>query len=146
MSELSAALGGAAPSYTLVVDGKTYTMGLITQAAKVAFEKALFNKAREAARMMKEDWGDEYGAKLDELSEKFQEGEFSLEGARGQKSLGKPWGVVMMLSILLGVDQQETMKLMTTHSDELVSLFKLVVKESFPGVKFDEDVEKKVTA
>jgi hypothetical protein len=139
MSELSNALGGAAPKHTISANGKTYSVGLVTQAVKIAFEKALFQKAREGCKALREDLDpDQYLSLMEKLAKAYEDGDFAMEGSRGKKAIQSPQGAVLILSLLMGCDAQEVLQALLSNESEVLTVFRVVMKESFPGVKFEE--------
>lgn len=139
MSELSQALGGSAPKHTIKANGKVYSVGLVTQEVKVAYEKALYARAREGVREMKTDLDkDDYAEMFQTLADRYEAGEFALEGERGRKALNSPRGSLLLLSILMNVDEMEVIRIVSENEEEVNSVFKAVIKESFPGSRFEE--------
>lgn len=156
MSELSSALGGSAPKHHIHCNGKQYPVNLITQAVKVAYEKALFEKARTVIASMKTMFDrDQYAAKVDQLADRYTEGYFAMESEYGQKSLKRPGGSVLLLSILMGqyspqgeflapMPELDVINIVSQVPEEAGAVFKVVMTESFPGVdveKLSADVE-----
>lgn len=159
MSELSNALGGAAPKHKITTpDGKTYPVSLITQGVKVAFEKELFRRTRQAMAQIKTIVDkDYYERKMDTLIVQNEEGGFAIESEFGRKALTKPGGAMLLLSLLMGtpskndptdIDPMPDMLLYSIIAqapDEVSAIFRTVTKESFPGVDIDK-LEKEVIA
>lgn len=138
MSELGNALGGSGSKHPLTIGGKTYHVGLVTQAIKLAYERALYARAREGLAALRGDLdGDMYAEGMFKLSEKYEDGEFALEGERGKKTLKSPHGVTLILSLLMGVDQQEVLQCLLTDETQVQNVFRSVMRESFPSAAWD---------
>lgn len=150
MSELSSALGGSAPKHTIVAGGKAYPVGLVTQAVKVAYEKALYQRARAAlADVRAISDKDFYERKLEALVQTYQDGGFAMESEFGRRAMGKPGGSVLLLSLLMGavgpdgvtvvpLPELEVINLVSQAPAEVAAVFKSVVAESFPGVGVEQ--------
>jgi hypothetical protein len=148
VSELSQALGGAAPKHRIECNGKVDPVGLVTQGVKVAYERALYEKARAALAGVRRDVDkDYYERRMDALVEKYQDGSFAMESEFGRKALQKPGGSILLLSLLMGttgpdgvtpLPELEVITLVSQKPEEVGAVFKTVIAESFPGV----DVEK----
>ena len=139
MSELSRALGGDGPPFKLNIGGKTYTVGLVTQDVKAAYEKELFRKARESVAALRNDLpAEDYRGMMTDLAAKYEAGAFAMEGERGRAMLATPRGSMLVLSLLLGVDEQEVMRVMLADEAQVMAVFRAVLRESFPGVDFAE--------
>lgn len=152
MSELSSALGGDAPRHVLTVNGKTYTLSLITQGVKVAYEKRLFHKARmalsEVRAFVDKDY---YENRMDELIHDYKTGGFAIESEYGQTMMKSASGVLLLLSLLMGerkgddivpLPESEVTMVLVSAETELLSMLSAIVSESFPGI----DLLPKVTA
>lgn len=150
MSELSAAVGGSGPKHQITSnDGVTYPVSLVTQGSKIAYEKALFKRARETLAPIKGIVDkDYYERKMDALVERYEKGDFAMESDFGRQTLGKPGGAVLLLSILMGskkpdgeidpMPELDVMKLIAQKPEETAAVFKAVIVESFPGLSTDE--------
>lgn len=142
ISELSKALGNAAAPFDIESNGKTYHVKLVDQAVKVAFEKKLYQHAKDAVTGLRADLSsDEYIGMLTQLTQAYEAGEFAMEGTRGIKAIRSPKGALILMSLLLGVDEIETMNLAADRRDELAQALDAVIKESFPGAKIGEKPE-----
>jgi len=151
MSELSGAVGSAGPKHKITVGNKQYPISLVTQGVKLAFEKALYEKARAALRSIRGDVDkDYYERKMDGLIEHYQTGGFAMESEFGKKAMESPSGVVLLLALLMGtanpndpaditpMSQIDLINAVSAAPDEFAAVFKTVIIESFPGA----DVEK----
>ncbi len=56
---------------------------------------------------------------------------FMLGNYRFERYAETPKGIELMLSLLFNVDEQELLKILIDKRDELVSLFRLIVNESY---------------
>jgi hypothetical protein len=159
MSELSSALGGSVPNHQIVCNGKTYHVSLITQAVKVAFERTLYQKAREALGSVRDISPPVYyEKKLDALLESYQQGKFAMESEFGKKAMANPGGGIMLLSLLMGetrgntiipLPETEIMAIAVQVPDEASMILRTVMRESFPGVDIDKieaDIKAKAKA
>lgn len=134
MSALSQVLGNAGAQHTFDHKGKTYKLRMLDQAAKDAFQKHLFGKARAAAMELKSAMDQEaYAEHLAKLNDDFILGEYSLESNRGQKYLQTTAGQLFLASHIFGADDMELVNVMMERADEVVALVKLVLQESLPA-------------
>lgn len=137
MSELSNAIGGSAPKHTLTANGKTYTVGLITQGVKIAYEKALYHKARERIKSLGKEVDDEdRTAMTDRIMTAYEDGDFGILGTRGRKILATPAGVTVIMALLMEVEEHDVLQILLDNEEDTQAVFKTVLSESFPGVKF----------
>lgn len=150
MSELSTALGSAGPKHRLTANGKTYPVGLITQAVKVAYEKELYHRARRALADVRAITDkDHYERRLDTLIDRYDAGYYAMESDHGRAVFGTPTGTLLMVSLLLGataangditpLPETEAMNVLMAAPEEAASLLKLVIKESFPDLPPEPD-------
>lgn len=149
MSELSSALGGSAPKHRITAGGRSYPVSLVTQTVKVAFEKALYEKARAAVASVKGIVDrDHYERKIDALTDAYLDGSFSIEAELGRKALTRPGGPVLLLSILMGsptadgkditpLPEIEVINVVAQAPEEVAAVFRVVMKESFPAADFE---------
>ena len=121
--------------HELTHKGKTYKVRPVTQAVKAEFEKKLWAKARECAKDMRECMTtEEYAAHLKKLNDDYLQGAYSFEGEVGQKTLVSNAGVLSLASLLFGLDEMATMKLLGEAKEDVVALLKVICQESFPDV------------
>lgn len=133
MSCLGEVLGGAVP-HQFFHKEKTYKVSLITQAVKLAYERHLYGKAKEAAAGMRELMnGEEYRQHLKELNDSYIMGEYAFESKRGLEYMQTAPGVLALASLLFDTDEMTLMKLVGERPDDVSSLIQLLVKESFPA-------------
>lgn len=129
MSELTAAVGGG---FEFKQKDKTYHVSLITQKIKAAFEKAQFNRARDAALALKDLMTrDEYLDHLKALNDDFISGAYGLESERGMTFAQSSNGSIVLSSLLFNISEDEMVKLLLECRDEITQLLSLVIKESF---------------
>lgn len=174
MSVEGETLGGSHP---FSHNGKDYKVSLINKRIKVAFERALFKKAREALKETRPDYDERaaeeaadlpeikdkdkrdkavaevyakhaaaYKARQDELEDQYTCGDYTFESAKGQKAIGSAPGMLLLISLTFGVDIEEAFNLLTTAGEEVQAMIKLIIRESFPGVKVEEDDEQEAAA
>lgn len=138
-SEIWGNLAGA--PHTLEYNGKTYKLSLINQKVKVAFEKARLSKAKEALAVLKDVLEPEdYRARLDQMIQKYEAGEFALYAESGLAYLQTIPGMCLLLSLVIGCDENEVMGLVIARQAEIVGHLHLIIRESFPGLALDEPV------
>jgi hypothetical protein len=130
MSTLGEVVGG---SHELSHNGVTYKISLITQKVKVQFERHLFAKRKECLLQIKEMMDSkEYADALEQLSKDYMAGLFAFEGKFGVEFIGTEPGQVYLVSLLFGIaDEQEALRLIKDKAQEVTSLLRLVIKESY---------------
>lgn len=134
MSVLGEMLGGTHP---FEHDGKIYNVKAITQDVKVAFEKSLFFKAKDAALALRDLMDrEQYAAHLDKMNNDYLSGKYRFDSKRGKSAL-QGNGLFVLLAMLFEVDEQTMMRIAKDKAQEVVALFRLITKESF-GLTEDE--------
>jgi hypothetical protein len=129
MGALGEILGG---HHNFVHRKKTYRVGMVDQNAKLAYERWLFQRARDVARDLRVCMtAEQYAAHLKELNDAYLEGEYAFESERGRKSLGTFKGMLSICSILWGCDEAEMLLLIKERSEDVSSLLAVVLRESF---------------
>lgn len=137
MSELSRALGG--PPFKIILKEKTYNVGLITGDIKIAYEKEMYAQAIRAVGMQRQFLSeDDYKAMMKELAAQYSRGEFAMEGEEGRRLFNTTRGLFLITGLLLGVDQGEVLTIMLEDGPQVSSVIEAVIKDSFPGVNFDD--------
>lgn len=149
MSDLSSALGGSAPKHAIVCGGKEYPVGLVTQNVKVAYEKALYQKARAAlAEFRGVVDKDYYERKTDALLDHYFKGHFALESEFSRAAMARPGGTLLLLSLLMGrsvadgaggmtiipFPELDLINVASQAPDEVAAVLKVVLAESFPAM------------
>ena len=136
MSELSKALGNTAPPHQITHEGKTYSFFLVDQIRKNALEKRLYQNAREAVYADREYMNsEEYLKRLDAVREAYELGQYGFFGERGGKILQTPRGMLMLLEVLTGENEDAVIELMTARPEEVNTVIRTIMSESFKGVK-----------
>ncbi len=136
MSELSKALGNAAPPHQIVHEGRTYSFALLDQVRKNALEKRFYQDAREAVYVDRDHMsGDQYVERLDKVREAYQLGEYGFFGERGGKILQTARGMLLLLQTLTGEGEDAVVALLTARPEEVNSVVRTVMAESFKGAK-----------
>jgi hypothetical protein len=136
MSELSKALGNVAPPHQITHDGKAYSFYLLDQTRKNALEKRLYQNAREAVYIDREHMSsDEYLKRLDAVREAYELGEYGFFGERGSKVIQTARGLILLLETITGESEDAVLSLLTARPEEVNTLLKTVMSESFKGVK-----------
>ena len=127
-----------ADGYDFDFNGKSYHVGLITQAIKSCFEKAVFQKAKAKLSEVRDLFDpDEYRERATALADKFLADGFSMLQAN-ENPLSVPENGVVLLSLMMKLPEMELMGLMTNKGfAELVGdYFRLAMRDSFPGISF----------
>lgn len=135
MSSSSQDVGNAGPAFEVECDGKTYHASLLDDVRKTTFEKWLFQRHRQMELQTKEDTPEGleiYQERLNQLNDQFLEGDFALLSERGMKAIKKPYGVLRLVAIIFGTDEINAIRLLAKKGEEVLSLIKLIFKESFP--------------
>ncbi len=139
MSELSKVLGNAAPPHQIAHEGRTYGFWLLDQARKVAFEKRLYQQAREAVYADREHMtSDEYVKRLEVVREQYEMGEFAFMGDRAMKLLTKPKGALLLLEVLTGETEEDLVPLLLARPEEVNAVVATVMAESLPKKRADK--------
>jgi len=133
----SSALGNHGPAHRIEHDGCVFEIRLIDQGAKAEWEKRLYERAVRSATVMgpmkSPGWLEN---KLVQLDDEFLAGEFAFFTEKSLKLLQTPGGMELLLSILTGRDIFDFAPLIIAKEKEIKALLLLVIKQSFPGVKF----------
>jgi hypothetical protein len=138
MSELSKALGNSGAAHEVECNGKVYRVKLIDQGVKVAFEKKLYQHAKDAVVALRKDLdSDQFVEMLSKLTTAYEQGEFAMESARCRKIMKTPKGSMILMSLLLGCDEHEALLVMSQKPQEFKQVLDVVIKESFPGAKVE---------
>lgn len=132
MSELSTLLGNAAEPHRIVHEGKAFSFHLIDQPRKSAIEKRLYQQAREAVYADRDHMTPEqYVERLDRVREAYEAGEYSFYGERAQKFIQTPKGALALLEVITGESEDALVPLLVARGQEVNSLLKTVMAESF---------------
>ncbi len=134
MSELSKVLGNAAPPHQIAHGGKTYSFWLLDQPRRVAFEKRLYQTAREAVYADREHMtSEEYVGRLEKVREQYEMGEFAFMGERAMRLLKTPKGAMLLLEVLTGESESDLMNLLVARPEEVNAVVATVMAESLPA-------------
>lgn len=132
MSELSAALGNAAPPHQILHEGRAYSFYLLDGGRRSEFEKRLYQRAREGVYTDRDHMSeDQYLKRLDAVREQYENNEYAMTGERGQKALQTPSGAMLLLEIITGESQADLTPLLLMRGPEVTTLIKTVMDESF---------------
>ncbi len=135
MSALSETLGNAASPHTITHRGKTYTISLVDQRAKTAFERWNFERDKERLREVKDILPpDDYAIRARALSDAWMGGEFDFESPSSMAAMQTEKGMLALARILIGCSEEEVICLAVERSDDLTAIMELVFKESMPEV------------
>lgn len=136
MGVTSEILGNAGAAHVLEHNGKVFKVRLIDQAVKSAFEKRMYERAKHGLIELRDAMTkDEYFARLRELGDNYEAGEYELLSERGLKFIQTTQGVKFLLALLLDCSEEELFSLLTSKGKEITSLINLVIRESFPGLE-----------
>ena len=92
----------------------------------------MFSRARDLAKMIKEDDPKEYSKLMQTIQNDYMLGKFGLETSEGQALAQSPKGVVTLVSLMCGVPENEVVPMLSSpDKDEIVSLIRLTLMESF---------------
>lgn len=137
MSALGELLGG---THVFTHNGADYEVSPITQKVKLDFERRLFGRAKEAALALRECMDkEEYSQHLKKLNDDYIAGEYAFESNRGMEAIKTISGMVLLSSLLFGVDEATMLRLVSERKEEVASLITVVIKESFPGSAKPQD-------
>lgn len=132
MSELSAALGNAAPPHQILHEGVVYSFYLLDGARKSEFEKRLYQRAREGVYIDRDHMSeDQYLKRLDWVRKRYEDGDYAMTGERGQEVLQTPSGGILLLEIISGETEDSLTPLFLARGPEVQTLLKTVMEESF---------------
>lgn len=129
MSALGEVLGGTHP---FEYRGTTYAVQMVSQDAKLAFARRLFQRARDAARELRPCMDrEEYQAHLKALNDAYLAGEYDFESPRGQAALKTTSGMLSLCALLWQVDEHEMMLILKARPAEVSALLAVILRESF---------------
>lgn len=143
MSTTAVALGAA---HEFAHGGKVYQVRLVDQDVKIAFQKYLLRKAKEALAGFKDCYTpEEYRAGLESLRAEYEQGGFDFVSPRTANSLQTYAGMLHLVTLIFGVDEAEALSLLATAREEVNALVETVLRESFPfmGKEWQEEGKKK---
>ncbi len=144
MSALTQIVGDVSPHTFTDRHGKSHTLRYVTKGVMADWEKRQLAKAREFEAGMKPLLTrEEFMERLDRLSKRYGDGEFSLtywfvKHADAFKTGATPevaGGFLLLASLIFQCDEAEMETLMRESSEEVNSLIALVLKESLPTVE-----------
>jgi hypothetical protein len=136
VSELSKALGNSGEPHCIAHEGKVFRFALLDQVRKNALEKRMYQNAREAVYVDREHMeGAQYVERLDGVREAYENGEYAFFGRRASKVLQTPKGALMLLEVITGASEDELVPLLANRAEEVNSLLKTVMEESFGARK-----------
>lgn len=141
MSALSETLGNAkgVPPHQIEANGKVYTARLWDDGLAVGYERRLYDKAVEVERQNFEKGIFDrkmFNHRLDRITDRYAAGQYSFTGEVGEGVMKTRAGMLVILSLILGVPEMEVVRIIVARPSETTALFKLVLKESIPGIKF----------
>lgn len=129
MSSYATALGGHGARPTIQYEGRTYTFAALDQAAKSAFERRLIDEAMRAAAMAP---GAHAEAAISKVVQDAARGVYAFFGDIAQQAVESPSGMIALTGILLGVTDDEAIRLAAEVPLEVAGKLDLVILESLP--------------
>jgi hypothetical protein len=130
MSAISECLGSG---HEFLHKGRTYHVSLVNEGIKEAWEKRLFSDAKAATSGLRDIMDrEDYSRHLKCLLDDYQEGKYALESPRSMAMLQQPKGMLILISLLMGITEMEGLKILAERQDDLAALLTLVLRESFP--------------
>lgn len=140
MATVSEALGAHAAPHEVILCGKTYRFGLITQRVKSEFERFLAGTAMRAITDFKDILGpDGYAKSLDGIRRDIAAGIYSWNGPVFIEAMGTVAGVSQLLSSVSydvvakrPCTPDEIVEMTSIYETELKTLYQTILEESFP--------------
>lgn len=134
----------ALPEY----NGHKYYLGHITNRVRDSFAKNGLQRAMQAETLLKEArTPEDYSRRLDAIADKYRRGEFGILSFGGLAYFATIQGVQFLLTEIIQdeagekVSEDTAFALIVNFKTEIMSIVRLVFKESFPGL----DMDKKLT-
>jgi len=133
INELNAVLG---TPITVVCGDETFTMSLIKEKVREEFQETLHTRAKKYTLGMRTDVDEvTYAKMLSDLRREYLAGEFAIDGKQGSEFIQTVHGIILLLSILMGLPPGRVRELMLDYSEELKSALEVVVSQSTPAKK-----------
>ena len=129
MSSYTIALGGSAARPTITHDGKVYIFGALDHRTKSAFERRLIDEAMRAASLAPEPYASRAVA---EVVRDAARGVYAFHGEIAQQATQSPSGMIALTAILLGVDEEQAIRLAADCPLEVAAKLDLVILEALP--------------
>lgn len=128
MSEMTTAIVG---NHQFTSGGKTYNLKPLNHQVQADFERKMFGRARDLAKLIKEDDVKEYSRLMQRIQDDYMLGNFGFETAKGQELLKSPMGVITLIGLMCDVEKDEVLKLLSSpEKDEISSLVKTQIMDS----------------
>ncbi len=146
MSALSETLGNASgvPPHRIEANGKVYTARLFDDGLQVGYERRLYDKTVgiESDNFRRGIYDREtFDRRLDAVGERYTLGWYGFFGDVGTRVRQTPAGVLILVSLIFSIPEMEAVSLMGAKPAEVQAMLKLVLRESFPGLKFGKTAE-----
>lgn len=135
MSELGAAMGDAGGKHSIVWRGKRIYAKMFGLRQLEQYAKWLYSQQKEALKEDKEDLGDRYPVMLDALRQQYMDDEFSMASPLGQKASKTISGGSKLISLVLGLTDEDAFSLMTEMPVEAKDLLATLDASSFSPKK-----------
>lgn len=124
-------LGGEGPPRTFEHNGRTYTVSLLTQKHKAAFEDYLKRRAMDTLRAMRGYIGhDEHLEDKKRLMRDIATGIYAFHGEVAAEALATPDGSIQLAAILFGTSHEDMAKLLVDRGAEVREILDAVMAES----------------
>lgn len=139
LSEMVGESGG--PIEWTCSKGNKYKFSLFTLANQSRFERELERKAVESLRNTKDLLDkEEYAEALSNVLKDISNGKYTFGGQEAMSALRTMWGVSTLLSILIGISQEDASRLIAENED-ISMVLSSVVERSFPVGKAKKEKE-----
>lgn len=138
MSEIGSALGDAGGKHSIVWRGKRIYAKMFGLRQLEQYAKWLYSQQKEFLREDKEDLGDRYSVMLDALRQQYLDDEFSMASPLGQKASKTISGGSKLISLVLGLSDEDAFSLMTEMPVECKDLLATLDASSFSPKKEDK--------
>lgn len=142
MGVTSEILGNSGPAHAIEYQGEVFALRLIDDATASAFEKQRFAEARAALNLVAGEKGltrDEYASRLAQIADRYHNGDYEMISDAGLAFLSTVQGNIYLLAMLTGKPRKAVARMVMAKRDEVKSMTRLILKESFPGLKFQDE-------
>lgn len=136
----AALLGNAAAPYEVRFGEKVYRVRRLDERAKSAFSAWLISRTRRIICDLYAEDAVQRDAELKRLNDEALAGEYEFEEDTAQAAVKTKKGTLQLAAILCGCEPGEVLAIMAHDAKraELLSALDLVIHESFPGLKMQQ--------
>ena len=135
--------GNHAPPHAIELQGVRYEFRHFGLPQLAEYERERYREERDRLRELRDDYPAEiYVERLDQLRTRYERHEFSFEAEFSEVDLDAPGSVtaradrvLLILRVMTGRDADAVWGLLCKAPEEVLSVMKLVVAESFPSLK-----------